>query len=344
MHSFVTITTPLIAILDRSGQLHHHIKLQLAAYKARWKSSLASNLVVLSDISELPEGAHLIAPSYIDVPMHIAHTAIPSIQELTHYHLRAATIEPTVAYYTTAEEAQSALTELSNLFAFDTETASIISDEQLIALKDQLAELTAQYDSGRAHWQQALAAEESLGALANSTNIAKCQSELEAINLNYLPTAQLIRSKLASSALVMAKNQTTMYSFAQSEDTAFVIDSNPDTDPIVLDFLTSTQATVIMHNALYDARLVYNRTNKFIHNIEDTQLMWATILNHCDTFKSKVGLKGLAGHIYSDWAVSKDLFGIEHKHNPELIHYSGIDAAATFFLYQEALIHPDWSK
>lgn len=157
-----------------------------------------------------------------------------------------------------------------------------------------------------------------------------------------LASVQPTLSKISSNALVVQKNQYTMFSFASNESEGFVIDANPDTISLVLDFLTTTESSVIVHNALFDIRKINWETKKHVKNVIDTQLIWATILNHVDTFNAKVGLKGLAGKIYGKWAVTDDLFGIENKYNPDLIEYAGIDAIATYFLYQDALHHPEF--
>ncbi len=127
----------------------------------------------------------------------------------------------------------------------------------------------------------------------------------------------------------------TMYSFAIDEENAFVIiNEDQAMEDMVLDFLINTDSTVVMHNASFDMKIVKYRTGKFIKHIEDTQLLAWTYLNHTFTPNAKVSLKHLAGNIYGDWAV-KDLFGIEHKYNPELLHYSGVDACATYYVFNE---------
>jgi len=141
-------------------------------------------------------------------------------------------------------------------------------------------------------------------------------------------------------ALDPYRNQLTMFSFAASESEAFVISNeSQEMENLVLDFLTSTDATVVMHNASFDMQIIRQRTGKFIKSIEDTQLMWRCINNHVDTGKALTGLKHLSKNMYPDYAVSKELFGIEHKYNPELIEYSATDAMATMFVFNEAITH-----
>jgi DNA polymerase I-like protein with 3'-5' exonuclease and polymerase domains len=132
------------------------------------------------------------------------------------------------------------------------------------------------------------------------------------------------------------RNQFTMWSFATNEEEAFVISNeSQEMEDLVMNFLTSTTATVIMHNASFDMQVVTHRTNKTITNFEDTQLLAWTYLNNTNTAIVKVGLKPLAGEIYGEWAVAKDLFGIENKYNPDMIRYSGIDAMATMYVWNK---------
>jgi len=299
MYTFKPLTELKVAVFDHTANSTQLIRNQLAAYKQRWNESLATNLAIYYPGDDLPLNVPIIVSSSFQhlVPS-LTAIIVPTLAEFTHYHLRQAVIDPVVVSTEDPIEAQQWLDSLATTFAFDTETASILSSEEQSQLSDELSDAAIPDDS-----------------------------PLEA-KAQHLALVQPLRSKLASSALVMNKNQTTMYSFADSESSAFVISSNPATDKVVLDFLTSTNSTVVMHNALFDMRLVYNRTGKFITNFEDTQLMYATIRNNTNSFLSKVGLKELAKHIYRDWAVSKDLFGIENKFNPELIHYSGVDACA----------------
>jgi hypothetical protein len=137
-------------------------------------------------------------------------------------------------------------------------------------------------------------------------------------------------------SLDVFRNQITMFSFAENETEAIVIiNENQEMEDMVLDFLTTTESKVIMHNASFDMKIVKHRTGKFIKNIEDTQLLAWSYLNHVDTQQAKVGLKVLAAKVYSSWSVAADMFGIENKYNPDLHTYSGIDAMATMFVWNE---------
>jgi hypothetical protein len=148
-----------------------------------------------------------------------------------------------------------------------------------------------------------------------------------------------------TTGLSVHNDSLTMFSFAPDETTSIVLSNEPGMEKLVMDFLTTTESTVIMHNASFDMKIVRHRTGKFIKHFEDTQLLARCYTNHADSDKAKTGLKHLAGKVYSQWAVSKELFGIEHKYNENLIAYAGVDSAATMFLWKEfSIIDPVWTS
>ena len=121
---------------------------------------------------------------------------------------------------------------------------------------------------------------------------------------------------------------------AWAEDDAYVfIIDNAEIADVILSFLTTTTRKQIWHNYGYDGRFMRYYANADPIDIEDTQILAKTLLNHVETFKAKVGLKDLMGAWYGDWGISSDNFTIEQQHNPEVIKYSAIDAAATFKLW-----------
>ena len=120
-----------------------------------------------------------------------------------------------------------------------------------------------------------------------------------------------------------------------SESEAFVIIFSDGMEAPVMDWLVTTKKKQIWHNLSFDGKYMIHRTGKFPKNYEDSQLLAWSYLNHADTYRAKVGLKGLAGKIYGEWAVAKDLFGLEHMYNPEMITYAGTDTCATFFVWNE---------
>lgn len=119
---------------------------------------------------------------------------------------------------------------------------------------------------------------------------------------------------------------------SESEGLVFIIDNQAIAD-VVLDFLTSTKKTQIWHNYCYDGRLLRYYQRKDAINVEDTQILAKTLVNHVEVFKAKTSLKELAGAWYGDWAISVDNFTVAQQHEPHVLKYAAIDACATFKLW-----------
>lgn len=124
-------------------------------------------------------------------------------------------------------------------------------------------------------------------------------------------------------------------SMAASEDKAFVfiIDNQPIAD-VVLDFLTTTEKTQVWHNYAYDGRFLRYYAGKDAKNVEDTQIFAKTLVNHVDVMKARTGLKELMGEYYGDWGISSDNFTLAQQYEPHVLKYAGIDACATYKLWE----------
>ena len=292
MFSFKEITECLVAVLDQSNSNQQHIRNQLANYKTRWGESLATNLVIINSFNEAPEGATIIAPSYLQSSLHHNVHTVTSINQMTHYDLRAAVIKPKVSTLIDIDEIKSFFNSVPEgiTVACDFETAPKLTEEQKLLLNED-------------DTQQSSADGLSHPSLTTITHFSIALSE--------------------------------------SESTVIVI-HNDEIKDLVFNWLVTTSAHQIWHNLLFDGKHIFHNTGKLPKNYDDSALMWSCILNHTDTFKSKVGLKGLAGKVYGSWAVSSDNFTLEQMYDEQLIVYAGIDSQATLFIYNEALHHKDF--
>ena len=120
--------------------------------------------------------------------------------------------------------------------------------------------------------------------------------------------------------------------FSTTHGYTFIFDT-PELLDYVMSFLVTTPIRQVWHNASYDFRLIYFHTRKFPRNYEDTQILSKTLINHCNTFQARTGLKELAGHMYGAWGISSDNFDLANLHDPHVHLYAAIDACATFFLW-----------
>ena len=291
MFSFKPITNTEVAIIDQSGQNTQHIRNQLAAYKSRWNESLADKLIIINSIAELPEGIPVIAPSFVNIALHHNTYIVPSISQMTHYDLRAATIKPKVNLVT-IDQAISDLTT-STVVALDFEAGTKLTKAEQLALEP------ANHDE------------------------------------------QLLKSAVALSHPSLTVVTHLSYAFSETESNVVILDDESKRTQI-FQTLANLKAKQIWHNANFDLFHVYYHTSIFPSDVEDTQLMWATILNHTNEQERLTGLKHLGKKIYKNWAIGSEKFGLEHMYDPEVIEYAGIDTQATLYLYNEAINHPDF--
>lgn len=163
------------------------------------------------------------------------------------------------------------------------------------------------------------------------------QAKENAANLDLPKKKRVLEQAIAKATPLGHPSHTiiTHLSVACSEDKAFVIviDSEEVAD-VVLEFLVTTDKTQIWHNYCFDGRLIRYYTYRDAKNVEDTQILAKTLLNHVETFKAKTSLKELAGQWYGEWAVSADNFTLAQIYDLNLIKYAATDACATYKLWK----------
>jgi len=147
---------------------------------------------------------------------------------------------------------------------------------------------------------------------------------------------RVLRQRINSTGLSHPSlSRLTHVSFTDSDTSArIVILDKPLVTRRVLHWLTTTDILQIWHNASFDFKHIYYQTGKFPKNYEDTQQLAKSILNHVNSWQANTQLKLLMGHKYGAWAVSADKFVEDNLFDEKLIKYAGIDAAATYALWQ----------
>ena len=134
--------------------------------------------------------------------------------------------------------------------------------------------------------------------------------------------------------------QTSHFVFGFSRDSSLIlITSNAYEEMLVWNWLKNYQGKLLIHNTLFDLKVMYHRVGCFPNNYEDTQLLAKSLINHCDNWKAKVDLKTLMGSFY---APSWTLFDEYEPYDPrdlKFLEYASIDGAATFKLWEDLQIH-----
>ena len=128
--------------------------------------------------------------------------------------------------------------------------------------------------------------------------------------------------------------RTTHFIFGLSRDHSVVIVAdNMHKEMQIWNWLRHYRGCLLIHNTLFDLKIMYHRTGCLPHHFEDTALLAKTLLNDADNWKSKVGLKELMGSHYPiAWAMF-DQYEPENLKSPKFLEYAAIDGAATYYLY-----------
>lgn len=129
----------------------------------------------------------------------------------------------------------------------------------------------------------------------------------------------------------------THFIFGVSEDLSYIIISyNQQTEQRIWKWLADYQGHTIVHNSLFDFKIMYQRIGKLPQSYDDTQIMARVQTNDADEFEGKVGLKELMGSYYDPkWTLlDEDGYDVVDYKNEAFLRYCAIDGAATFKLYQ----------
>lgn len=116
-----------------------------------------------------------------------------------------------------------------------------------------------------------------------------------------------------------------------------IVTRNEQQELVVWEWLLEHHGLLAIHNSLFDLKLMYHRVGGFPNNYVDTQLMVRTLTNNAETWKAKVGLKELMGHMYKpSWSIM-DSYEPADLRKPDFIEYCAIDGAATFLLHEQIM-------
>jgi len=129
----------------------------------------------------------------------------------------------------------------------------------------------------------------------------------------------------------------THFIFGVSEDFSYIlISTNPQTEQRIWEWVSNYQGKLVIHNALFDLKIMYNRVQQLPLDYEDTQIEAKCLINDADEFKARVGLKLLMGEYYDPkWTLlDEEGYNSTDYKKESFLNYAAIDGAATFKLYQ----------
>lgn len=123
--------------------------------------------------------------------------------------------------------------------------------------------------------------------------------------------------------------------FGTSNSTSVILIVNSwQEELMVWKWVSKYLGLLLVHNTLFDLKVMYHRVNQFPMHYEDTALMAKTLINNSKIWKSKIGLKDLMGDLYTpEWTLI-DEYEPENPHDAKFLRYASIDGAATFKLYE----------
>jgi len=128
---------------------------------------------------------------------------------------------------------------------------------------------------------------------------------------------------------------TTHFIFGTSrEESHIFVCNNPSIEMFIWEEIAKYEGTLLVHNSLFDLKIMYQRVKKLPKNFIDTSLLVKSMINHVDIWKAKVSLKELMGSYYDPkWVLMED-YEPEDLKNKDFISYCAIDGAATMYLYE----------
>ena len=129
----------------------------------------------------------------------------------------------------------------------------------------------------------------------------------------------------------------THFIFGISENFSYVLISyDMHTEMMIWNWLAQYKGKVVIHNALFDLKIMHHRVHTLPINYDDTQLMAKCLINDADEFEGKVGLKHLMASYFDPKWTLLDEEGYDNPDykNEAFLRYSAIDGCACWKLYK----------
>ena len=126
----------------------------------------------------------------------------------------------------------------------------------------------------------------------------------------------------------------TIFGLSENESVVLVINDRK-TEQYIMDWIVNFKGKLIIHNSLFDLKLVHHRTGRFPKDYDDTQLLARCLVNHTRDWECKTGLKHLmAGYYDPKWQLIESYDIIDFK-NKDFLRYCAIDGASTMKLWND---------
>lgn len=130
--------------------------------------------------------------------------------------------------------------------------------------------------------------------------------------------------------------RTTHFVFGIRNDYSVVLVTPTEREEmLVWNWVKNYKGRLVIHNTLFDLKIMYHRVGVLPHNYVDTALFAKCLINNADNFRSLIGLKELMGNYYSpSWALF-DSYEPEDLTDPTFLLYAATDGAAVVHLWED---------
>lgn len=114
-----------------------------------------------------------------------------------------------------------------------------------------------------------------------------------------------------------------------------LVTSTPAEELRVWKWISNFQGHLVIHNSLFDLKIMHHRIKKLPKNYTDTALLAKCLLNSANNFDALIGLKELMGNYYKpEWNLFTE-YEPENLFDPRFLEYSATDGAALIHLWED---------
>ncbi len=173
----------------------------------------------------------------------------------------------------------------------------------------------------------------SIYSTKDKEEVKEALKKKEIVDQTELDIAELIKESSGLSYPSIVK--VTHFMFSDSKNKAdILIAKEENTELLIYNWMSRSNKTFLIWNALFDLKIMYSRIGKFPKRYEDPSLALKVLINNVDIFKSRTGLKLFMGKYYpTDWSVDVN-YDVEDLLDEKFLRYCAIDAASTYYGWQ----------
>jgi len=129
--------------------------------------------------------------------------------------------------------------------------------------------------------------------------------------------------------------EVTHFVFGLSKSSSIIlIPENSIQELFIWNWITNYRGKLLIHNALFDLKIMYHRTGLLPNDYEDTALLAKSLTNHSKSWLAKIDLKDIMGKYYSPKWTLIDEYEPENPKDEKFLRYAAIDGAATYYLWE----------